>query len=189
MSLPTREEAKALLYRHVTDPYQRHHAHMVGTAMEGYAKMYGENEDLWYLTGFLHDIDFEQYPEQHPGISLQWFKEWDYPQEMIHAVESHAYGYNGFKTMPENKLAACLIACDEISGIFYAYQKINPVPYGEMKAKSIKKRLKEKTFAAKIDREIITMGCEKFGVGMDEHVQNLIQFFATIGISSIEDTI
>lgn len=180
MSLPTREEAKELLEKYVLDEYQKYHAHMVGTAMEGYAKIYGEDSGLWYLTGYLHDIDFQKHPDIHPRASLGWFKEWGYPEEMIHAVEAHAYGYNGFNTLPQTKLASALVACDEISGIFYAYKKLNPIPYGEMKVSSINKRLKEKTFAAKIERETIYLGCEKLGVSLDEHISNLIKFFSQL---------
>ena len=174
--LPTRQQAKELLHSYVTDTYQRHHAQMVATAMAGYAEKYSEDADLWYITGLLHDIDFEKHPDTHPAESLGWFADWDYPTELIHAVEAHAYGYNGFETLPETKLAASLIACDEICGIFYAYQKVNPVPYGEMKVKSIGKRLKEKGFAPKIKREDIEMGCQSLGVDLGEHVENLISF-------------
>lgn len=185
MKLPTRAEAQQLLEQHVQDPYQRHHAYMVATAMEGYARLYGEDSDLWYLTGYLHDIDFEKHPDQHPGESLKWFKEWEYPEDLIHSVEAHAYGYNGFDVLPQTKLAAALMACDEISGIFYAYQKLNPIPYGDMKAKSIKKRLKDKSFAAKIEREDISRGVELLGIELTEHAENLIKFFTPIGISEI----
>jgi predicted hydrolase (HD superfamily) len=177
MNLPTREEAQKILEEHVQDEYQRYHALMVATAMEGYAKILNENIDLWYLTGFLHDLDFDKHPEAHPAKSLEWFTEWNYPEELIHAVEAHAYGYNGFQTLPQTKLASALFACDEICGIFYAYRKMNPVPYGEMKLKSIKKKLDEKSFAAKIERESIYKGCEYLGVTLEEHILNLIDFF------------
>ena len=180
MNLPTREEAHILLEKHVKDDYQRLHAQMVALAMEGYAEIFKEDAALWYLTGLLHDLDFEEYPETHPSESLKWFKAWNYPEDLIHAVEAHAYGYNGFETLPKTRLAAGLIACDEISGIFYAYRKINPIPYGEMKVKSIGKRLKTKSFAAKIDRETIYMGCEKLGVEINDHIAKLIQFFAVL---------
>jgi len=176
MGLPTRDEAHALLDEHVKDTYQRLHGRMVGAAMEGYAPLYGEDADLWYITGLLHDIDFEEHPDKHPGESLKWFKEWGYPEELIHAVEAHAYGYNGFTTMPQTKLAACLMACDELCGIFYAYHMINPIPYGQMKASSIKKRYGEARFAAKIDRKVIERGCEALGVDVDTHIANLIKF-------------
>jgi putative nucleotidyltransferase with HDIG domain len=180
MSLPTKIEAKKLLEENVADEYQRYHALMVATAMEGYAEKLGQDTLLWFLTGYLHDIDFEKYPESHPGESLKWFKEWSYPEDMIHAVEAHAYNYNGFTTLPKNKLASALMACDEISGIFYAYKKLNPIPFGQMKVSSIKKRLAEKSFAAKIDRETITRGVDLLGVSMDEHIQNLVTFFSKL---------
>lgn len=181
MSLPTREEAHKLLEEHVSDEYQRYHALMVATAMEGYAREFGEDPDLWYVTGLLHDLDFEKHPDVHPAESLIWFKEWGYPEELIHAVEAHAYEYNGFTTLPQTKLAAALTACDEICGIFYAYRKLNPIPYKDMKASSIKKRINEKLFASKIRREDIYRGCEHLGVALEDHIAHLIRFFAPLG--------
>jgi predicted hydrolase (HD superfamily) len=180
MTLPSKADANALLESRVHDDYQRHHALMVATAMEGYASLFGGDPHLWYLTGLLHDLDFEQYPDLHPAESLKWFREWDYPGDMIHAVEAHAYGYHGFTTLPNTKLAAALLACDEISGIFYAYRKLNPVRYGEMKASSIRKKLKDSAFAAKVDRNTINLGCEHLGVSLDDHVANLIRFFGVL---------
>ncbi|MDI1336704.1 MAG: hypothetical protein PSU94_11045 [Lacunisphaera sp.] len=214
MSVPTKEAATALLHQHVKDDYQRHHALMVATAMEGYARHFAaaslrgpaspqlthlrnsapafdasaaplppavqDDPLLWYVTGLLHDIDYEEHPAAHPGPSLQWFKEWGYPDGLIHAVEAHAYGYHGFTTLPQTKLAAALVACDEISGIFYAYRKMNPVRYGEMKAGSIKKKFKDHTFAAKIDRATIQLGCDALGVDLDTHIANLIHFLAAV---------
>lgn len=180
MNLPIREEAHNILEKHVKDEYQRYHALMVATAMEGYAKLFNEGEDLWYVTGLLHDLDFEEYPDVHPAQSLSWFKGWNYPEELIHAVEAHAYGYNNFDVLPQTKLAAALTACDEISGIFYAYRKLNPIPYGEMKVSSINKRLKEKAFAAKIGRDTIYRGCEALGIELTEHINNLINSFAKL---------
>lgn len=180
MALPTREEAHKILEEYVSDPYQRYHAEMVGTAMEGYGQKFGEDTNLWYLTGYLHDIDFEKHPEAHPGESLKWFKDWQYPEELIHAVEAHAYGYNNYKTEPQTRLAAALLACDELCGLFYAYQKINPSPYGEMKASSILKRFKEPKFAAKIDREVIMRGVNALSISLEEHIQNLIHFLSKL---------
>ena len=180
--LPTRIEAQELLFKHVQDPYQRHHALMVGTALGGYGKKFNENEDLWFMTGYLHDIDFEEFPTEHPGKSLTWFKEWGYPAPLIQAVEAHAFGYNGYTTEPQNKLDAAIIACDEVCGIFYAYGKVNPTKYGDMKASSILKRIREIGFAPKIKREDIQYGCEKLGVTIEEHVNNLIGFFKEAGI-------
>lgn len=180
VSIPSKSEADALLATYVKDEYQRHHALMVATAMEGYAGLLGGDPHLWYATGLLHDLDFDRHPDLHPAESLKWFREWDYPEDMIHAVEAHAYGYHGFATLPKSKLAAALLASDEICGIFYAYRKLNPVRYGEMKASSIKKKLKEPSFAAKVDRKTIHLGCESLGVPIDDHIANLIQFLAVL---------
>jgi len=180
MSLPDKTAATALLEKHVLDEYQRHHALMVATAMEGYAGAYDGDPHLWYVTGLLHDIDFEEFPDLHPAESIKWFRQWGYPDDLIHAVEAHAYGYHGYTTLPRTKLAAALLACDEICGIFYAYRKLNPVRYGEMKASSIRKKLKEPSFAAKIDRATITLGCECLGVPVDDHVANLIRSLSVL---------
>ena len=181
MPLPTKDEARQLLEQYVTDEYQRHHGHMVATAMEGYAQLYQGDPQLWFVAGLLHDIDFEKHPDTHPSESLRWFKEWGYPEEFIHAIEAHAYGYNGFATLPGTKLAAALLATDELCGILYAYRKLNPVRYGEMKASSIKKKVKEPAFAAKIDRTTIYKGCEHLGITLDEHITNVIKFLAAFG--------
>jgi predicted hydrolase (HD superfamily) len=181
MPLPAdKTAATELLHRHVRDEYQRLHALMVGTAMEGYAAHYSEDAHLWFCTGFLHDLDYEQHPDRHPGVSLQWFKDWGYPPELIHAVEAHAYGYHDFKTLPQTRLAAALLACDEICGIFYAYRKMNPVPYGQMKPSSIRKKFKEPSFAAKVDRSVILLGCEKLGVPLEDHISHMVRFLGSL---------
>ena len=178
MTLPTRDEARALLAEHVNDTYQRFHAEMVGRAVEGYAKKLGADIDLWWLTGYLHDIDYDQHPTKHPLLSLTWFAQWGYPTELIHAVEAHADGFNGFTTKPTTPLAHALLACDEICGIFYAYQKLNPIPFGEIKANSIKKRLADERFAPGISRGHITRAVVGFGITSDEHIKNLIVFLS-----------
>lgn len=180
MTLPTKDEAKALLEEYVEDEYQRFHARMVGTAMDGYARKFGEDEHLWFLTGYLHDIDYEKHPHEHPGPSLTWFTQWEYPAELIQAVEAHANGFNGFTRPAESLLEKTLIACDEICGIFYAYQKLNPIPFGEMKVQSIKKRLKEERFAPGINRAHISAGVADLGLTLDEHIENLIVFLSPL---------
>jgi len=180
MSLPAREAARQRLQEYVHDDYQRHHALMVAAALEGYALLLHEDADLWYVTGLLHDLDFERHPDTHPRESLRWFRAWGYPDDLIHAVEAHAYGYHGYTTPPRTKLAAALMACDEISGIFYAYRKLNPVPYGQMKPASIRKKIREPSFAAKVDRAMITRGCESLGVPLEDHLANLVRFYAAV---------
>lgn len=178
--LPTREAALVLLHDHVKDPYQRTHAVMVATALEGYAAHLNEPVNLWFVTGLLHDLDFEEHPAAHPGPALEWFKAWSYPPELLHAVEAHAYGYNAFQTLPQTRLAAALLATDELCGLFYAYRKMNPVAYAAMKPSSIKKKFKEPSFAAKIDRSVIELGVQHLGVDLDTHLANVAKFLAPL---------
>lgn len=212
--LPTLAAATELLHRHVRDDYQRHHALMVATALEGYARhlnsaallaadaqpglahlrdsspSFGtapqlrtpgsEDPHLWHLTGLLHDIDFELHPDSHPAPSLGWFKEWGFPDALIHAVEAHAYGYHGFNTLPQTRLAAALLATDELTGLFYAYRKMNPVRYGEMKPSSLLKKFKDRAFAAKIDRRTIELGCQHLGVPLDQHIASVARYLAPL---------
>ena len=180
MPLPTRDQAWNLLCQWVQSDSLRKHMLAVEAAMRAYARRYDEDEELWGITGLLHDLDYEEHPDAHPGPSLQWFKDWAYPPELIHAVEAHAHGYHGFTTLPQTKLAAALVACDELTGIFYAYRKMNPVRYGDMKPASIRKKFKDGTFAAKIDRATIQMGCDRLGVPLDEHIGNLVRFLAPL---------
>ncbi len=180
MTLPSRAEAEVLLRTYTTDPYLLHHAAMVGAATAAYAAVYGEDEHLYWLTGYLHDIDYEQHPTLHPGPSLEWFKGWGYPEDLIHAVEAHADGFNGYTTKPASNLARALIACDEICGIFYAYQKLNPIPYGEMKISSIVKRLKEEKFAPGISRAHIYAAVEGLDVTLESHIERLISALAAL---------
>jgi predicted hydrolase (HD superfamily) len=182
MVLPTKEEARKLLHNYVGDTYQRFHAEMVARCVEGYGEKYNQDIQLWWLTGYVHDIDYDTYPTQHPGPSLEWFAQWNYPEELTNAVEAHAIGFNGFSRVPATLLEKTLIACDEICGIFYAYQKLNPIAFGEMKMSSIKKRLIDERFAPGISRAHITAATEALGVQIDEHIENLIAFLATVSV-------
>jgi predicted hydrolase (HD superfamily) len=176
MQLPTKDEARILLAKHVTDPYQRFHAEMVGAAMAGYGAKFDDDTELFWTTGYLHDIDYEEHPTEHPGPSLTWFAEWNYPSELIHAVEAHADGFNGFTTKPETLLARTLLACDEICGLIYAYQKLNPVPFSDIKVSSIKKRFNEPKFAPGINREHIQRAVDELGVTLDDHITNILSY-------------
>lgn len=180
MSLPTTDEARTLLHSHVTDPYQRLHAEMVAAATAAYAPVLNEDEHLYWVTGYLHDIDYDEFPTQHPGPSLQWFKDWNYPETLINAVEAHADGFNGFTKKPVTNLDKALMACDEICGIFYAYQKLNPIPFGQMKTSSIKKKIAEDRFAPGISRPHIHSAIEALGITLEEHINRLIIALSTL---------
>lgn len=178
MSLPIREEAQQLLEQHVKDEYQLLHSKMVALAMEAYAGIYNEDKAKWYITGLLHDLDYFEYPSEHPKKELDWFRDWEYPEDVIHAVRAHAMDYNGLeKIEPDNKLAAALIACDELSGLLHAYSLMRPGGYEGMEVSSVKKKFKDKSFAAKINRDDINFGIEKLGVEFADHVKLLIDTF------------
>lgn len=174
----TRDDAHKLLDEHVKEPYQVLHAKMVAAAMEQYAQKTGENTDLWYITGLLHDLDYYEHPDEHPKIELGWFKEWNYPTELIEAVSAHAFGSKRTDTPPKTKFDFALIACDELSGLLYAYSLMRPTGFQGMEAKSAMKKYKDKAFAAKIDRQEIQMGVDGLGIDLKEHIQNLINVFS-----------
>ena len=171
-SLIPREEALALLEEHVHDEYQIKHSKMVAAVLESYAKKFGADHDLWYLTGLLHDLDYYEYPEQHPEIAVKWFEERKFPNELIHAVKAHAFTKTNEE--PKTKLASCLLASDELCGFIWAYSLMRPGGLDGMEASSVMKKFKDKTFAAKIDREEISRGVEFFEVDMKEHIEQII---------------
>lgn len=173
--LPSHNEAVAMLEEHVTDKYQLLHARMVAEGLKAYARKFGENEDLWWITGLIHDVDYFEFPDEHPHRSLEWFAEKGYPEQLQHAVSAHAWKWTNVQ--PQTKLAAALIAIDELAGFLYAYSLMRPEGWNGMGVSSIKKKFKDKSFAAKIDREEIQFGITKLGVDFDEHVQFLIDVY------------
>lgn len=174
-NLPSKEQAHKLLNEYVRDNYQRLHAEMVAEGLEAYATKFEEDKQLWYITGLLHDLDYDQFPEEHVTKEIQWFKEWNYPEELIHAVSAHYWSKTN--ELPKTKLAAALIATDELAGFLYAYSLMRPNGFEGMEASSVKKKFKDKTFAAKIDRSEILFGIEKLTVDFNEHVSFLINVY------------
>lgn len=174
MSLPSRSDAQQLLEEKVSNEALRQHCQMVADAMEAYAKEMEEDADLWYLSGLLHDIDWEAFPDEHPNKAI---KEWldEYPQELKDAIAAHAPDRTGKK--PETKLEKYLFACDEISGFMNAVALMRPNGFSDMKPKSVKKKLKDKSFAASVSREDIREGFELIGKTPDEHIGFLIEVF------------
>ncbi len=170
-----RETASLLLDQHVRNEYQKLHALMVAEALESYARNLGEDVELWYVTGLLHDLDFEEFPEQHPAMSIEWLTAEDVPDEMIHAIAAHAYSLTGEE--PETKLASYLLAVDELSGFMYAYSLMRPKGFSGMRSSKVVKKLKDKTFASKISREDIFYGIERAELDLHEHIQFLIGVF------------
>lgn len=173
--LPSRDEAEKLLVEYVKNEYQRLHVHMVALVMEKYAEKFGANKDLWYIAGLLHDLDYDQYPDKHPHTELEWYEKWNYPEPLIHAIAAH--GRHITNVEPKTKMAQALLAVDELSGFMYAYAQMREEGFVDMKASSIKKKLKDKSFAAKIDRGEILFGVEALGIDLDEHIGLMISVF------------
>ena len=178
MPLPTRDEAELLLHEWVQSESLRRHMLAVEAAMRAYARHFGEDEELWGITGLLHDLDYERFADMedtengHPRTELRLFREWDYPPELIHAVEAHAT----FLGVPrESRLDKALLACDELTGLILACAYVRPDrDLRSVKLKSVKKKWKDKAFTAAIDRQENMEFIEELGVPFDEHVQRVL---------------
>jgi putative nucleotidyltransferase with HDIG domain len=171
---PTRAEAWALVEEWVQSESLRKHLLGVEAGMVAYAREEGEDEELWAATGLLHDLDYERYPDLetgHPRKALELFEEKGYPRELIDAVAGHA----SFLGVPrETRLARTLFAVDELSGFIAACALVRPMGLDGMTPKSVKKKLKQPSFAAGVNREEVRQGAEELGVDFDAHVAFLI---------------
>ncbi len=172
--LPPRSQAEALVDEYIKTEALRHHCEMVAQAMEAYAKELGEDSELWYQTGLLHDLDWEMFPDEHPNKAVTEILT-DYPSELIEAIKAHAPSRTGKN--PETLIERYLFACDELSGLMHAISLMRPNGFSDMEAKSVKKKLKDKSFAANVSRQDITDGLEMIGKTADEHIGFLINVF------------
>src|SRR6478672_12849188 len=173
--LPGRDRAWDLLCQYTEKEGLRKHALAVEAAMRHYARLWGEDEELWGLTGLLHDFDYERWPdaENHPYRGNEILAAQGYPEVMRTAILGHA-PYTGVPR--ETRLAKALYACDELSGFVVAVALVKPSKkVADVELSSIKKRLKEKSFARGVDREDVYAGAEEIGLPLDEHIQNVIQ--------------
>lgn len=165
-----REPAWTLLQEHVKSDSLRKHCLAVETVMRAYARKYGEDEDLWGTAGLLHDFDYEEYPnlEEHPFVGVGWLKELGYPSEFTDAILSHA-DYSG---VPRDRpLRVALFAADELSGFIMAVARVRPNrTLAEVDVRAVRKKLKDKAFAAAISRADIEQGAVELGVPLDEHI-------------------
>ena len=171
---PSREEAWALVEEWVESESLRKHLLGVETAMRAYARRWGEDEELYAVTGLLHDLDYERYPDLatgHPRKALELFEQKGYPRELIDAVAGHAT----FLGVPrETRMAKALYAVDELSGFIAACALVRPTGIEGMTPKSVKKKLKAPSFAAAVDREEVRRGAEDLGEDFDEHLRIVI---------------
>ncbi len=174
-SLPSRDDAWALLCEYTQKPGLRKHALAVETAMRAYARRFDADEHLWCLTGLLHDFDYERWPapEDHPYRGVEILQRLGYPEVMRTAILGHA-PYTGVAR--ETDLAKALYAVDELSGFMVAVALIKPSKkLADIDVRSVKKRFKEKAFARGVHREEIFRGAEELGVELDDHVATVLE--------------
>lgn len=174
MSDPTREDAWQLFCEWTESDSLRKHALAVEASMRAYARLWGEDEERYAITGLVHDLDYERYPDLesgHPRMALAELRERGYPDEVVDAVAGHA----DFLEVPrETRLARTLYAVDELSGFVSACALVRPTGIEGMKVKSVRKKLKQPSFAAKVDRGQIERGIAELGVDESEHIQRVI---------------
>jgi len=175
---PTREDALALLHEYTENENLRKHMYAVEAAMRAYARKYGEDEEQWGVTGLIHDFDYERFPnealsptEEHPSSGVAILREKGWPEEILHAVMAHAE-HTGVQ--PETRLAQTLRAVDELTGFVIACSLVRPTGISDLKSKSVKKKLKDRSFAAAVNREEIAEYTEAIGEEMTEHIDFVI---------------
>lgn len=175
----SRENAWTLLTEHTKSDSLRRHALAVEAAMRVYAEKFGEDKELWGITGLLHDFDYEKYPspDDHPFRGVEILREKQYPEDIIEAILGHAT-YSGVPR--KSNMAKTLFAVDELCGFIMAVAYVRPDSLNGMTPKSVRKKLKDKQFAAKVSREDIETGVEELGVDRDEHIAVIIKALAGI---------
>ena len=173
-----REQAFELLKEYTKKENLIKHALAVEAAMRKYAEIFGENPDEWGIVGLLHDFDYEMFPDQHPYRGAEILKERGVSDEWIQAILGHA-DYTGVKR--ETNLARALFAVDELTGFIVAVALVRPSKKIEdVSVKSVKKKMKDKAFAAAVSREDIVKGAEEIGVPLDEHIGNVLEAMKSI---------
>ena len=176
----TRDQAYAIVQEHVKNENLIRHMLSVEAAMRFYAEKYGEDVEMWGMSGLLHDFDWEIHPtlEQHPQDGILILRERGVPEEIVRAIQSHA-DHTGVPR--QTFMEKALYACDEITGLIVAVALVRPSKsLHDLKIKSVKKKWKDRSFAAGANREEISGAAEEFGVPLWEHVDNVIQAMRAI---------
>ena len=174
--IPTREEAWELLTRYNQDAFHLQHAETVEGIMRYFARKLGfeQEEDFWGIVGLLHDLDFEKYPEEHCVKSQEIMREEGIDESLIHATASHGYGLV-VDVKPEKEMEKVLFAVDELSGLIWAAALVRPSKsVQDLELKSVKKKFKDKRFAAGCSRDVIEKGAEMLGWSLDDLISETI---------------
>jgi putative nucleotidyltransferase with HDIG domain len=165
-----REESWKLLCEWTESDSLRKHMLAVEAAMRAYARKFGADEEKWGITGLLHDMDYEKHPtpDEHPMVGVRELESRGYPEDVLHAIKGHAE----YLDVPRDTLMAkTLYAVDELSGFIVACALVRPEGLEGLKARSVRKKLKQKSFAAAVNREDIVRGAEELGVDFNEHIE------------------
>ncbi len=165
-----REESWELLCEWTEGDSLRKHMLAVEAAMRAYARKFGEDEEKWGITGLLHDMDYEKHPtpDEHPMVGVRELERRGYPEDVLHAIKGHA----DYLDVPRDTLMSkTLYAVDELSGFIVACALMRPEGLENMKAKSVRKKMKQKSFAATVNRDDIVRGAEELGVDLSEHIE------------------
>src|SRR5687767_15791190 len=169
----TRERAWETLTKYTQNEALRRHALAVEAAVGFYAQKLGEDEELWRATALLHDFDYEMHPtlDKHPQDGAPILREEGYPEELVESVLSHAEHLS----MPrDTQLKKTLFACDELAGFVHACGLVRPMGLEGLEPKSVKKKLKQPSFAAGVHRDEVYEGAELLGLELDEHIANVV---------------
>lgn len=165
-----RDDAYELMCAWTEGDSLRKHMLAVEAAMVAYARKFGEDEERWAVTGLLHDMDYEKHPtpEEHPMVGVRELERLGYPADVLHAIKGHA----DYLDVPRDTLMSrTLYAVDELSGFVVACALMRPERLENMKAKSVRKKMKQKSFAAAVNRDDIVRGAEDLGVDLNEHIK------------------
>ncbi len=169
MPLPSRDSALALMHEYVASESLRRHMYAVEAACRAYARKYGEDEALYGLAGLLHDFDYERHPEEHPLHGVEVLRERGYPEPLLRAILAHYAARTGVE--PVSRLERVLHGCDEITGLITAAALVRPSrSVADLETKSVLKKMKDRGFAAGVDREEVLRAAEALGVDFVEHV-------------------
>jgi putative nucleotidyltransferase with HDIG domain len=170
---PTREQAWATLTRFTKSESLLRHALAVEASVRWYARSYGADEELWGCTALLHDFDYEIHPtlDKHPQDGAPILREEGYPEELIEAALSHA---EHLALPRDTQLKKVLFACDELSGFVHACALVRPTGLEGLEPKSVRKKLKQPSFAAGVHRDEVYAGAELLELSLDDHIRNVV---------------
>ncbi len=191
--MPTREDAYLLMTTHVQNENLRKHMYAVEAAMRFYARKYGEDEELWAMTGLLHDADYEEYPDlrEHTQVLAGWLREGGYDERIIYAILAHNDLNTGYPR--NNLLSHALFACDEVTGMVTATALVRPTKSViGLEVSSVRKKMKTKGFAAGVNRDDLVKGAAELNIDLDEHIANVIEAMSsiadTLGLAGIQES-